>query len=387
VGVAAVGNSSLIGYYKAVVQTANDFYPGGMQMPGRKYSSTNKYRYSFNGKEHDDEIAGAGNSIHYEFRDYDPRIGRFKSTDPRSPDYAWQSPYVYHRNNPINAVDYMGLGDPPTLNWDYFNQRHTLSGGLGANTPKGGVTSVVTNPAWQNKFAIEGFFNEAMSLAKATGKTETNVTLKNGTTWSINTKSGHFNPISGEGITNLSNAEVAVIRAAKKGGATGEAIFENLAKNKSLTGTFSEGMQTAMNSLAKIEGVSEGAALKHIGGNMSAANVSAGQTSAAASRFGSAGRYIKWGGRALLVVAVASDVYEVYNSENKARTITKKVGGWAAAGAAAAGAGVAMSWFEAAPGPGTIAHGIVTLGAGIGGYFIGETVTETVYDWIFTPVK
>jgi RHS repeat-associated protein len=357
-----------------------------MVLVGRKFTQANVgYRFGFNGKEHDDEIAGVGNSIHYEFREYDPRIGRFKSIDPRSHDYAWQSPYVYHRNNPINAIDYMGLGDPPTLNWDYFSKRHMLSGDFGVNTPSGGVNSVVTNPAWQNKSTIEDFFNEAMSLAK--GKTETNVTLKNGTTWSINTKTGHFNPISGDGITNLSNTEVAALRAAKKGGATGEAIFENLAKNKSLTGTFSEGMQTAMNSLEKIEGVSEGAALKHIGGNMSAANVTAGQTSAAASRFGAAGKYIKWGGRALLVVAVASDVYEVYNSENKARTSTKKVGGWAASGAAAAGAGVAMSWFEAAPGPGTIAHGIVTLGAGIGGYFIGETVTVTVYDWIFTPVK
>jgi hypothetical protein len=89
----------------------------------------------------------------------------------------------------------------------------------------------------------------------------------------------------------------------------------------------------------------------------------------------------------LLVVAVASDVYEVYNSENRARTIAKKAGGWTAAMAAASGAGVAMSWLEIAPGPGSIVHGIVTVGAGIGGYFIGESVSETVYDWIFTPLK
>lgn len=64
--------------------------------------------------EKDDEVNGEGNTIHYEFRDYDTRIARFKSLDPKSFVYPWQSPFVYHRNNPINLADYLGLGDPPS---------------------------------------------------------------------------------------------------------------------------------------------------------------------------------------------------------------------------------------------------------------------------------
>ena len=85
---------------------------------------------------------------------------------------------------------------------------------------------------------------------------------------------------------------------------------------------------------------------------------------------------MKWGGRTLLVVAAASDLLEIYSSENKPRTITKKVAGWGAASVGAAyGAGITTE-----TGPGMI------LGALIGGafgYFIGENVTEITYDMIF----
>jgi RHS repeat-associated protein len=84
-------------------------------MPGRSSGSVS-YRYGFNGKESDDEVSGNGNSIHFEFREYDPRTGRFKSIDPLGANYPWQSPYVFAANNPIVLVDILGLGpgDPPT---------------------------------------------------------------------------------------------------------------------------------------------------------------------------------------------------------------------------------------------------------------------------------
>jgi hypothetical protein len=37
------------------------------------------------------------------------------SIDPRSFEYPWQSPYVYHRNSPIAVIDFMGGGDPEKL--------------------------------------------------------------------------------------------------------------------------------------------------------------------------------------------------------------------------------------------------------------------------------
>jgi RHS repeat-associated protein len=79
-----------------------------MLMPEREYSSGNLYRYGFNGKERDNEIKGEGNQYDYGFRIYDPRLGRFLSTDPLSAKYPWYSPYQFAGNKPIQCVDLDG---------------------------------------------------------------------------------------------------------------------------------------------------------------------------------------------------------------------------------------------------------------------------------------
>jgi len=69
-------NNATISYYKADVVTATDYYPFGMEMPGRTYRQPNSsYRYGFNGKENDNEVKGEGNQIAFENRIYDPRLG------------------------------------------------------------------------------------------------------------------------------------------------------------------------------------------------------------------------------------------------------------------------------------------------------------------------
>ena len=73
-----------------------------MTVPTRSYSSP-LYRYGFQGQEKDDEIKGAGNSINYKFRMYDPRIGRFLSIDPMLSEYPWNSTYAFAENK-------LGLG-------------------------------------------------------------------------------------------------------------------------------------------------------------------------------------------------------------------------------------------------------------------------------------
>ena len=45
----------------------NDYYPFGMTVPNRNYSSPS-YRYGFQGQEKDDEVKGPGNSLNYTFR-------------------------------------------------------------------------------------------------------------------------------------------------------------------------------------------------------------------------------------------------------------------------------------------------------------------------------
>ncbi len=88
--------------------------PFGMLMPERSVGSAN-YRYLFNGMEVDNEVSGNGNSYTTEFRQYDPRLGRWKSLDPLMYQFPWMSPYVAFDNNPVYFVDPLGLeGTKPT---------------------------------------------------------------------------------------------------------------------------------------------------------------------------------------------------------------------------------------------------------------------------------
>jgi len=86
-----------------------NYYPFGMQMPGRTFSN-GQYRWGFNGYENDNEVKGNGNSIDFGARVYDPRISRFFSPDPKEDEYTWQSTYVFAANNPVLFVDVNGEG-------------------------------------------------------------------------------------------------------------------------------------------------------------------------------------------------------------------------------------------------------------------------------------
>ena len=103
-------SDGVIDYYNADVVTANDYYPFGSQMPGRKYSQANtKYRYGYNGKENDNDVKGEGNQQDYGFRIYDARLGRFVSIDPLTISYPELTPYQYAENSPILFIDLDGL--------------------------------------------------------------------------------------------------------------------------------------------------------------------------------------------------------------------------------------------------------------------------------------
>ncbi len=97
-------SDGVIDYYVADVVSAQDFYPFGFKMPGRKYNATN-YRYGFNGKEEDDEVKGDGNEIAFENRIYDTRTGRWLSTDPSQYRHPYESPYMFAGSNPIFYKD------------------------------------------------------------------------------------------------------------------------------------------------------------------------------------------------------------------------------------------------------------------------------------------
>ncbi|MBL0133410.1 MAG: hypothetical protein IPP79_05000 [Chitinophagaceae bacterium] len=104
-----LAHSSLIDYFEADLQTAQDYYPFGMLMPHRSYASTANYRFGFNGKENDNESKGLGNQQDYGMRVYDTRIGRFLSVDPITKDYPQITPYQYASDRPIDGLDFDGL--------------------------------------------------------------------------------------------------------------------------------------------------------------------------------------------------------------------------------------------------------------------------------------
>ncbi len=108
---AAVSNGTITAYNADVI-SASDYYPFGMQMPGRTLTASN-YRYGFNGKENDNEVKGDGNQQDYGERVYDPRTGRFYSVDPLAHKFTSWSPYNAMADNPISNTDPTGAAVAP----------------------------------------------------------------------------------------------------------------------------------------------------------------------------------------------------------------------------------------------------------------------------------
>jgi RHS repeat-associated protein len=95
-----------------------------MQMPGRTFTSSasTKFRYGFNGKELDNDIAQG--DLDFGARIYDSRIGRFLSVDPDSDEYEFQSVYCISKNNPLALIDFEGRGtNPPDKGKSYIYHR------------------------------------------------------------------------------------------------------------------------------------------------------------------------------------------------------------------------------------------------------------------------
>jgi hypothetical protein len=88
--------------YEADIVSATDYYPFGMVMPERSYSSP-VYRYGFNGSEKDDEVGGEGNYYTTEFRELSSRCGNWWSIDPDFKEN--ESPYLGFNSNPILFSD------------------------------------------------------------------------------------------------------------------------------------------------------------------------------------------------------------------------------------------------------------------------------------------
>ncbi len=100
-------SSSVVSGYEADVVSASDYYPFGMLMSGRSYSSPD-YRYGFNGKEKIKELNGEGVNYDFGSRLFDSRLGSWLSLDPIMECYPQLSPYSYCAGNPIYYIDHAG---------------------------------------------------------------------------------------------------------------------------------------------------------------------------------------------------------------------------------------------------------------------------------------
>lgn len=90
-------------YLVADVIGAEDYYPGGMIMPGRNFTGSEGYRFAFQGQEHDNEPGTEHD--YFQLRIWDGRLGRWTSTDPYN---QFHSSYLGMGNNPISGVDMDG---------------------------------------------------------------------------------------------------------------------------------------------------------------------------------------------------------------------------------------------------------------------------------------
>ena len=108
-------NSGVVDYYEPEVLSQNDYYPFGMEMPGRGFNNGNQYTFGFNGMRKDNEMYGEGNAYDFGARIYDPRIVRWLSIDPKADEFPWQSPYAAMDNDPINIIDPDGQSGEPVI--------------------------------------------------------------------------------------------------------------------------------------------------------------------------------------------------------------------------------------------------------------------------------
>jgi RHS repeat-associated protein len=90
------------------LQNIFDYSPFGVTLDGRTIEN-DFYRRGFNGMEKDDEVKGEGNSYTTEFRQLDPRVGRWLSLDPLVEKFPSHSPFNYCLNNPLNKIDPSGM--------------------------------------------------------------------------------------------------------------------------------------------------------------------------------------------------------------------------------------------------------------------------------------
>lgn len=229
---------------------------------------------------------------------------------------------------------------------------------------------------------LAALYREAAWSGVADGK----VTLRNGQTWWINQKTGKFFPVQGSGIIQLSSVEVNILSSFRKAAINGGPDVAINALKKQIAGRgmkVSSSMQKALEILASKYKIPANQLVKSIAGSLApeAATPKLLIEEAKIVSKGKAFKVIKWGGKLLLVVAVAYDVYELYQADFEIKQVVKTAGGWAGSvGVGTAAAEIASPLLGTGPW-GWLGYGVIVVGAGAVGYFIGSKGAETIYEY------
>lgn len=248
----------------------------------------------------------------------------------------------------------------------------------------------------QNSYLIEALSESRLNAlyreAFVIGPKQGEVTLSNGQTWFIEKATGKFYPVRGPGVINLTQQEVRflekhLVQQIRRGVPLGQALQYMSRAMGAQRYTVTDDMHIARSRLTTRLGYSADdlgrAIAPHLPASativMPADATAAAQAKAAGRPF----RFVRWGGRILLVIGLAMDAYEVYYAENRLKTFTQKVGGWSASFLAGGVAAKAASPLLAGGPWGWLGYVLIVAGAGVAGYLTGETVTKAVYEWVF----
>ncbi len=79
-----------------------------MGMGGRDFSTSNTYRFFFNGQESEIEVHNKQDIYNFGDRIYNPRLSRFFSLDPLLHKFPESTPYSYGFGNPVVNIDDQG---------------------------------------------------------------------------------------------------------------------------------------------------------------------------------------------------------------------------------------------------------------------------------------
>jgi RHS repeat-associated protein len=110
----------------------------------------NGHRFTFNGKEADNDVYGMGNLYDYGFRIYNPRLGKFLSVDPLSKSFPFYTPYQFSGNKPICSIDLDGREDIYYLE-SFINRQ-------------GGSVLEVVNETQMGSQALSDFQSQAVNI-------------------------------------------------------------------------------------------------------------------------------------------------------------------------------------------------------------------------------